>query len=413
MPVWEKVPLLTIAAAFSLGTLWVQRDFALPLDVLPLSFRLEHTAVSYAAYLKQMFWPAGLAAFYPFPEKGDTLAAAMKAGLLLAGITWLAAVCRRGHPYFIVGWLWYLVMLLPVIGLVQVGLQSQADRYMYLPSVGPLLAIVWGGWELSTKLGWRRWQSGITAGLALTALMVAANIQVSYWRSSEALWKHALECTSGNACAFANVADALRDEQCFAEAAENYEKSLEVNPKPPELYDNFVLSLCKSGRLNESIAGYCQALKTGQCDLFFCRNLGLSLVRANQVDEAIELWQEELKRPTPDELAILNDIAWLRATHPNPAFRNGQEAVKIAGDLVRKSQGHIPETLDTLAAAEAEEGQFLAAQETCRRAIALANSQYRSGFAAAMQKRLDGYRNGCPFREWPHDFPQRWVMKMP
>lgn len=412
LPVLEKVPLAVIAGVISLETLWVQRDFAMPLDVLPLGYRLEHAAVSYMAYLKQMVWPFGLTVFYPYPEKGDVPAVAMIAGSILAGISLLAVLSRREHPYFIVGWLWYLIMLLPVIGLVQVGLQSQADRFTYLPSVGPLLAIVWGGWKWSMRCCWR-WQCGIAAGLVLAVLMVAANIQVSYWRSSEALWKHALECTTRNACAFANLADALRDENCFSQAAENYDKSLKINPKYPEGYDNLVLSLGRSGKLDESIAGYCHALRTDQCNWLFCRNLGLALVRANEVDKAIELWLEELNRPTPDELAILNDIAWLRATHPNRAFRNGPEAVKIARQAEEKTRGLVPEVLDALAAAHAEDGQFIAAQEACQRAIALAAAQHRTGLAAAIQKRLDAYRDGFPFREWPQDFPRRWQVQLP
>ena len=116
-----------------------------------------------------------------------------------------------------------------------------------------------------------------------------------------------------------------------------------------------------------------------QGNLLFYRNLGMSLVRANQVDKAIELWQEELKRPTRDELAILNDIAWLCATHPDKAVRNGQEALKLARQAVQESRGLVPETLDTLAAALAEEGQFIAAQGACGRAIALATAQHRPG----------------------------------
>ncbi len=409
----EKTPLLAISALVSLGTMWVQRDSAFPLDVLPLGQRLAHMAISYIVYLWQMLYPVGLAAFYPYPEKGDTLSAAIIAGGILTGITLLAFSWRREHPYFIVGWLWYLVTLLPVIGLVQVGLQSMADRYTYLPGVGPYIVFAWGGWEFSTARRWRKWKLGAVAALVLAVLMVVANIQASYWQSGVALWQHAVQCTTRNACALANLADALRDEKRFSQAAENYEKSLEINPKYPEGYDHLVLSLCKSGRLDQSITGYCQALKTKQGNLPFFRNLGLSLVRAGQIDKAIELWLEELNRPTPDELAILNDIAWLRATHPDKALRNGQEALKLARQVVQESRGQIPETLDTLAAAYAEGGQFTAALEACRQAIALTTAQHRSGLAAAIQKRLDGYREGIPFRELPQDFPQRWSINTP
>ena len=336
--VWEKAPLLAIAAAVSLATVWIQRDFALPLSVLPPTYRVAHAMVSYVAYLRQTFWPAGLAAFYPYPEKGDSLAAAMVAGGLLAGISLLAVSWRRKCPYFLVGWLWYLIMLLPVIGFVQVGLQSMADRYTYLPSIGLFIATAWGGSTFSMARRWRGWVLGSLAGLALALLTATANIQASYWRSSESLWRHAILCTTRNACALANLADALRDQNCFSQAAESYAQSLEINPKYPEGYDHLVFCLCKAGKLDPFIKEYCLALKAGRGDLLLCRNLGLSLVRANQVDEAVELWQEELKRPTPDELAILNDIAWLRATHPDKAVRDGPEAVKLARQAVQKTR---------------------------------------------------------------------------
>ena len=153
----------------------------------------------------------------------------------------------------------------------------------------------------------------------------------------------------------------------------------------------------EAGNLDHFLEEYCRIMRANRGKPLFSRNLGLALVRANQIDRAIQLWQEEVQRPTPDELALLNDMAWLRATHPNKAFRNGQEALKLAHQAVQETSGHVPEILDTLAAAYAEEGQFSAAQEECQRAIDLAMAQRRRGLAAAIQKRRERYRDGFRF----------------
>ncbi len=161
------------------------------------------------------------------------------------------------------------------------------------------------------------------------------------------------------------------------------------------------------------MARYRDVLKANIAGALFCRNIGRSLVRLGQVEPAITLWQAEVDRNVDDWLVILNDIAWLRATHPDKAIRNGPEAERLARQAVESTGGRVPEALDTLAAACAEEGHFGEAQEHCVRAIELAQAQRRSGLAAAIQKRLDGYRQNRPYRESPQDFSQRWAVQIP
>jgi tetratricopeptide (TPR) repeat protein len=412
-PVWEKLPWLAIAAAFGLATIEVQAEFAMPFSVVPLRYRLAHMAVSYGTYLKQTIWPFDLALFYPYPAKGDSLTDAAVLACLLAAITLAAFYLRRDRPYLLFGWLWFLVTLLPAIGLVQVGLQAHADRYMYLPNIGLFVAIAW---EMETLLAAQRRRSSIAGTLAavtLAVLTIAANNQAALWRTSASLWRHAILHTARNDCAYGNPADVMREEGDFAEAARMYEKSMEINPKFPQGYDNLALCWQKSGEVDQSAARYSEALRNNGGSALFCRNIGRSLVRLGQVEAAIELWQAEVDRNVEDWMAIANDIAWLRATYPDKMARHGAEAEKLARQIVEATGGRAPETLDTLAAACAEEGRFAEARDLCEQAIELAREQHHGGLAAAIQKRLDGYRGSRPCRESPRDFPQRWAVQIP
>ena len=194
----EKLPLLLLTALSCIATVWAQGEAVLSVDHLPLTCRINNAVVSYVAYLGQLFWPRGLAAFYPHP--GTTLPAWKVAGAaaVLAGISAAVLAGWRRRPYLVVGWLWYVGMLVPVIGLTQTGLQAMADRYTYLPQIGLCIAVVWGATDVCRSSAHRRWLCGVTSALVLLALMVCAWRQTSFWGDSETLWTHALACTSRN-----------------------------------------------------------------------------------------------------------------------------------------------------------------------------------------------------------------------
>src|SRR5947207_3153901 len=188
----EKLPLFALSILCGVGTFLIQERSAGSLEQLPLGWRINNAIVSAVTYIWQMFWPTGLAVFYPHPE--DRLAiwqVALALGLLIA-ITALAFIYRKTRPYLLVGWLWYLVMLLPVIGIVQVGLQGHADRYTYLPHIGLYVALTWLIANVFSSVRYRR-AVLVAAGItALVALSACAWNQTSYWRNSEALWTRAL-----------------------------------------------------------------------------------------------------------------------------------------------------------------------------------------------------------------------------
>ena len=196
----EKLPLLALSAAACWLTIWAQRDSGAieTLDRLPLTARLSNVVVAYATYLRQSFVPIDLAAYYP------SLPTRLAAGNVIGAISLLTVISvaayrwRHKHPYLLVGWCWFLGMLVPVIGIVQVGSQATADRYMYLPQIGLCIALAWGIAGLARQRHWNARACGAASVLLIAALMACSWRQASYWSGSEALWSRALACTTQN-----------------------------------------------------------------------------------------------------------------------------------------------------------------------------------------------------------------------
>jgi hypothetical protein len=194
--VWlEKLPMLALALAAALVTLLVQRsgggmEFA---DrVLPLGVRLWNALDSYGVYLAQTVWPAGLSVFYPHPVEGISQGRALVSGALLVAVTAGALALARRAPYLLVGWLWFLITLIPMIGIVQVGVQAHADRYMYLPLQGLSIALAWGAVDLLGRSPQRRRALAIAGAVAVGVLAIAAHRQVAIWRDSLTLFGRAV-----------------------------------------------------------------------------------------------------------------------------------------------------------------------------------------------------------------------------
>ena len=242
-----------------------------PLDRYSLSIRLGNAVVSYARYLGKAVWPVDLAVYYPHPGATLGWGAIAGAGALLAGMTLLALLQRRRRPCVIVGWLWYLGMLVPVVGFVQVGGQAMADRYTYLPLVGPFAAVVWGlaettgGWELA-----KRWRS-VLAGLVIAVLGALSRRQVGYWRDDLTLWRRAAAVAPQSSMAsfqlsvaHLNRANALSDLGKGGEALEHYREALRVDPSGSQAHlirFNMGLALARQGKRAEAVAQYREAVR--------------------------------------------------------------------------------------------------------------------------------------------------------
>jgi tetratricopeptide (TPR) repeat protein len=248
----EKSPLLAMAAAAAALTVFAQDAAMQSTDQFPLAARLGNAAISYLAYIRQLFWPSGLALLYKLPAAGLPWWQALVAGAALAGITVAAIAVRGRRPYLLVGWLWYLGMLVPVIGLLQVGLQARADRYTYLPQIGLVLALVW--WVADLTAQWKH-QRPILAAAAISLIVVlswCAREQASYWRDGVTLYTRALNCTEDNQTAHCNLGNCLRRMGRNEEAAEHYREVLKLNPRDTMCWIGLSNVLKKLGRDQEA-----------------------------------------------------------------------------------------------------------------------------------------------------------------
>ena len=256
---------------------------------------MENAVVSYVTYLWQMIHPSGLACVYPNPANHLPLwQVAGALGLLLA-ISGAAWAFRKTHPCLVVGWLWYVGMMIPVIGMVQISFYAHADRYTYLPQIGLYLLLTWAAADLCA--GWRHRRVVLGGGstVILAALIFCARTQTSYWRNSESLWTHTLACTSDNYVAHNNLGNALLQKGQVDEAIVHYQKALEIKPdyrgSPQQPWQRSA----QKGQVDEAIAHYQKALQINPDYAEAHDNLGNALLQKGKVDEAITHYQKALQ----------------------------------------------------------------------------------------------------------------------
>jgi Flp pilus assembly protein TadD len=261
----EKAPLFALSVASVILTWLAQRGTAaVRLESISFGARLANGVVAYVAYLRDAVWPTGLGPFYPHPSIASTghpawLVAACSVGL--AAVTFMALRERIGRPFLLWGWLWYLGLLVPVIGLVQVGVQSRADRYTYLPLLGIFVALSWQGAVLAGTSPARRAIAGAIAGVALLACGVATHAQVRHWRGSDALWMRALAVTEGNWQAWRGLGDALAEEGRVGDAIAAHERALRIRPGDAEAWNSLGADLGRQGDPERAIPLFQHALR--------------------------------------------------------------------------------------------------------------------------------------------------------
>jgi tetratricopeptide (TPR) repeat protein len=293
--VMEKLPLLTLSAISCVVTLLAQTGAIQSAESYSMPLRLANALATCMVYLGQMVWPVGLAVFYPYPPNGLPPWEVALAGTLVAGLSAVAVCQRRKQPWIVVGWLWYLVMLLPVVGVIQVGEQAHADRYTYLPGIGVVMAGTWlvGDWSM----GWEH-QRAVLGGLmaaVISILMVCAWKQTMDWKNSETLWTHTLACTTGNCVAHNNFGDALEKKGRGGEAISQFQNALEIRPNYAEAHYNLAVALLHRGRVDEAIAHFQEALKIRPDDAEAHNSLGSALLQKGRADEAITHYQKALQ----------------------------------------------------------------------------------------------------------------------
>ena len=282
----EKTPLFALAAASSAVTYAAQRQAMVGLVHLSFAGRLSNALVSYARYCAKILLPADLAAFYPYPRGAPWGMASLGAGLFVLLVTLAVLALARRRPYLPVGWLWFAGTLVPVLGLVQVGGQSMADRYTYVPAVGLFLAAVWLAGD--AVAGWRRarWLLSAAAALALLTLAAMAGLQTGWWRNGETLFTHALAATRDNWVAHFQLGLVLTEQGRYDEAAEHYREFIRLNPADAGAEYNIGTTLLLKGRPDQAMEHYRKALRLKPGYLDASVNLGAALLALGRLEEA-------------------------------------------------------------------------------------------------------------------------------
>jgi tetratricopeptide (TPR) repeat protein len=355
--VYEKLPLFAVSGISSFITVLVQ-----PTQAIPLPVRVSNALASYVAYLRLITWPKHLAVFYPYPVTSSWLVG-LGAGVLLASISVLVIWAARRKPYLPVGWFWYLGTLIPVIGLVQVGLQGMADRYAYLPAVGLYIMLSWGATEL---VG--RWRRGNLLLISLTSLVLVASMmctwrQVSYWHDSIALWEHTLQVTKDNWLAHANLGSALLPAGRFDEAIPAFQEAIRLKPDSAIYHNNLAAALIGNGRLDEAIAELRQAIRLDPSYGAY-NNLGLALEKQGRLNEAASaVWQAVRLQPnSPGGHYRLSTVLQAEG-RLDFAIHELEEAIRLKPDFA--------EAYHALGIALGRQGKLPEAIVACREAIRL------------------------------------------
>ena len=351
--VMEKTPLFLMSLFSCVVTVMAQQEAGAisTLEIVPFKLRIANGLVSVVAYMGKMIWPQDLAVFYPHPVSDLQIWKPVVAGLFLLILStvalWVAQRCR----YVLVGWLWYLGTLVPVIGLVQVGEQAMADRYTYVPLIGLFIVVVWGFADLVKGWRSRRWVVSVSAAVMVLALMAGSWLQVAHWKNSVRLFKHALDATSNNYVAHYTLGNALALQGNLTGSVSHYNKALQIHPNFAEAHNNLGNALALQGNLTGAISHYNKALQINPDHAEAHRNLAVGLDRQGRHQEAIQHYAEVL-RISPHDAQSHNNLGvalaeqgrlkeavahFTEALRIDPNFKEAQRNLDLSLGLMHKS----------------------------------------------------------------------------
>jgi protein O-mannosyl-transferase len=331
--IWEKLPLLGLAGAAA-AIAYLAQKHGDAVNLVPLEARLANATHSYTLYILQTFWPARLAFFYPYPRDfAFAFLPLLAGGILLAVVTTGVIVLRRRAPYLLMGWGWFVVTLVPVIGLVQVGDQAHADRYMYIPMVGLLVMLIWGAAEILEKLRAKMLAIPLAAAACLASAVVSW-VQVGYWRNSETLFRRALTVTNDNKIANNNLGNYLMASGRLSEALPYFETAVRIDPEFALARNNLGTALGKMGRVPDAIAQLQIAVRLWPDAPDPHTNLGTALASAGRLPEAAAEFEAAL-RMNPNDAVVQSNLGLALSGIPGrlpDALRHLEEADRLRPD---------------------------------------------------------------------------------
>jgi len=429
----EKIPFLLLSMVSSTLTLAAHQDLGMlaPATKPPLELSLGNIFVSYVTYIRKFFLPNDLAVFYPFPTSIPISETFGCIGLL-AAITFFAIFVARKSPYVTVGWFWFVGVLVPMTGIVHVGIQAMADRFMYLPIIGLLVAICFGvrNWLANKKFTWGA--GAVVTGGALVICVAVARAQVPHWKNDYEMFEHARQVTKDNYMAYTAVGGIYLRQGDFDRAMTNFAVALEIRPTFPDIHLSLGYAMLYRGRFSDAEKEFLEALRLQPRYPEARVNLAKSYQFMGNLDAAVSNYQQALVlQPNsaeghlrlgdvllmkgqfreagvhlrqaldlqPDSVEALGRLAWLLATHNNSNVRNGAEAVQLAEKACKLTSFSQAQPLNALAAAYAEVGDFKQAEATAERALQVAQSKNQAALVKMTQALLELYRAGKPCRE--------------
>ena len=418
----DKSPLLAMSAAFCVVTYFAQVNAGAATDMvsLPIGLRVSNALISYVRYIGKLFYPTPLAVLYPLDIRGYSWVEIGGCLVLLLAVTTVVILERRRRRFLLTGWLWYLGTLVPVIGLVQVGVQAMADRYMYLPGIGIYIIVAWLASEASVKLRLPKIVPAITGMVILVALLLITRTQVGYWKNSESLFLHSLGVTTNNYVMHNNYGEVLKHSGRLDEAIDNFRRALAIRPMLIDVHDKLACALQDKGQDAEAAAEFELVLRAKPDKIDTRNSFGVALVQIKQYDKAIEQFTRVLTED-PCRVSALNnlykvgvengkidkvkDVIWrLQVKDPNN-FEFCQKAGLIYGiqgnidaaieqleKACRLSNYQVAEPMAFLSQAYAAKKDMKRAIETAQKAIDAAQKEDQNDVVAQLKASLESYQ---------------------
>jgi protein O-mannosyl-transferase len=330
----EKWPFFLVGAAGCAVTVLTQKHVILAAHHFSLPWRMGNSLLSYVVYLKHTVYPVGLAVLYPHPENHLPLAKVCFAAAILLVVSAGTLLGWRKHPWLLMGWFWYLGMFVPVIGMMQTGDQSRADRYTYLPQIGLYILLAWEAEALTRSWPGRRLLLAPAAGIILAALLAAAYQQTTYWKNSITLWNRTLACWPESYIAHCNLGIALAGQGQVSEAVQHFNRALQLNPDDAKSINNLGKVLTSQGKLDQAIPDFNRALQIDPNDVKTLSNLGVALAGQGKWSDAIQQLNRALQLKPEDANACYN-LANIFAARQDfdDADQNYEQALQINLDF--------------------------------------------------------------------------------